>query len=289
MSKRVDVGDGEGRGFVVCVDSGGDEAVTRVERAPARRDDCDERLRVYVGARELPMSPLAVIAAAALREGHRSTFELGVTALTALRGDDGRVTVPLPAPVLGPREIEARAAVAASLGLREGDLDPELPITAGSCGTSSLLVPAALHAVGDASFSPDAFRAVIEKARVLGALVFGLDGDVIVARWLALDTPPLADPGATMATACAAVLLARAGRLPIAVVTAEHGDAFGSSSDTQPVAIHGAAPAGDVSTVYRARARHWTPAGRSARVEVTVRGAGRRDGDVAVSALARVG
>lgn len=289
MSARVNVGDGDGRPLVVCVDNDGDEAVTRVQRGRARRDDCDERLRVYVGERELPLSPLAAMAAAAMREAPRTTFEQGVTALTALRGDDGRVTVPLPAPVLGLREVEARGDVAEALGLRERDLDPELPVTAGSCGTASLLVPLALHGVGDASFSPEAFRAVIEKARVLGALVFGLDGDVIVARWLALDTPPLADPGATMAVACAAVLLARAGRLPIAVVTHEHEGAFGSSAETRPVGIHGAAPVGDVSTVYRARARHWTPSGRTAQVEVTVRGAGRRDGDVAVSALARVG
>lgn len=292
MISRVTLGDGDGERFAVTINDGPfddtDYRSMRVERYAPRRDDCVERLRVFAGARELPLSALAVMSAAALRESHRSTFELGVTALTAIRHPEGRVTVPLPSPVLGTRPVEARADVARALGLRPTDLSPDLSVTVGSCGTAALLVPVSPDSVFDARFDPDAFGAIVEKARVLGALVFSIDNYNILCRWLAPDTPALADPGATTAIACAAVLLARAEKLPRVRSTTHFADAFGHSRNTAPVSLHGAAPSRESTEGSAVVARHVTPTGPSAGIEIFVRADGRRDGEVTVTALARV-
>lgn len=153
----------------------------------ARREGCAWRVRFVTGGRELPLSAVGAIAAAealATVDHEHIVIETGVTSTELTRGADRRWSMALPPAVVGHLALEDRAAVAASVGLTERDLDDTMPVSPGSCGIGALLVPVRdVAALSRVKMHPDAWLRAVEKAKLLGALVCARDGDVVHTRF----------------------------------------------------------------------------------------------------------
>lgn len=146
------------------------------------------RLRIFTPAQELPMAGHPTIGAAfALARrgrwtGDLATVELSVgpIELTFERDADGRpLRVWMDQGV--PRRLaraEARAEVAAALGLAEDDLDADGPIESWSCGTPFLIVPLRdLDALGRARLTLSALAPWTDPShRAALCVVVGEDG-----------------------------------------------------------------------------------------------------------------
>lgn len=134
---------------------------------PAEEQGTDVRMRIFTPASELPMaghptigSTFALAQAGVISPGaSRFVFGLGIGPVPVdLEWEGSRLRFAWMTqlnPVFGP-PVAQRAAVAAALGLGEGDLAPGLPIQSVSCGVPFLLVPlrdneAVDRAVSDAS------------------------------------------------------------------------------------------------------------------------------------------
>lgn len=161
-----------------------------------RRDDCHRRARVFTPLRELPLSITAAFAAALVTGGLRERFaiEQGVIALEVLRDAEDRMAIAMPRPVFGQIAMPDPDAVARALGLGPESLDPAMPVLAGNAGLLSLLVPVRHRDdLADAAVSPRAWRQVIEKAKVLAALLYTQPAE---GRIDAHIVGPLAGPAA---------------------------------------------------------------------------------------------
>lgn len=191
---------------------------------PPRRDDCELRARIFSPARELPRVAEATLALACLR-GRAVRVEEGVIPALAEPLGDGRYVTEAPPPVLGSLDLDDPARAAAALGLTALELDPALPVRAGSCGPNVLLVPLRDRAALDrAALDPDAWRGAIGKARHLGALALVASGPSapVVTRFF---TPEGEEPGNALGACAAAVLLAAHGRGPLTRFERGEGDA----------------------------------------------------------------
>jgi trans-2,3-dihydro-3-hydroxyanthranilate isomerase len=141
---------------------------------PAEVDGTDVRMRIFTPMREMPMaghptigSTFALAHTGTIRPGSPSfVFGLGVGPIPVdLEWDGSRLRFAWMTqlnPTFAP-PIEARGAIAAAIGLTEGDLVAGLPVQHVSCGVPFLLVPvrsreAVDRAVSDAS----AFRRLRE-------------------------------------------------------------------------------------------------------------------------------
>lgn len=110
---------------------------------PTERADCDVRVRIFTPRAEMPMAGHPTVGTAfVLDRGDRIVFEEGVgpVPVERVRGADGttlwRMSQPRPRFAGG----AAPAEVAAALGLREGDLDPALPLESVATGVPFLCV-----------------------------------------------------------------------------------------------------------------------------------------------------
>lgn len=126
----------------------------------------DVRARFFTPARELPMAGHPSVGTVYTLERHGQfsgkdevTLELGVgpVKMTLERGEDGLKRVWMDQGVPELSGTFDRAAVAAALGLEEGELEPDLPVRLGSAGNPFLLVPvASLAALAGVQVSPTA-------------------------------------------------------------------------------------------------------------------------------------
>jgi trans-2,3-dihydro-3-hydroxyanthranilate isomerase len=145
---------------------------------PAEGAGTDVRMRIFTPATELPMaghptigSTFALAHTGVIRPGApRFVFGLGVGPIPVdLEWEEGRLRFAWMTqlnPTFG-RVIDARGAVAATLGLAEADLLPDLPVQEVTCGVPYLMVPirsreAVDRAVSDAS----AFRRFTESTGI---------------------------------------------------------------------------------------------------------------------------
>ena len=145
---------------------------------PAETAGTDVRMRIFTPANEMPMaghptigSTFALAHTGVIRPGtQRFVFGLGVGPVPVdLEWEGSRLRFAWMTqlnPTFGPA-VEARSAVAAAIGLSEGDLAPNLPIQEVTCGVPFLIVPvksreAVDRAVSDAS----AFRRLTSTAGV---------------------------------------------------------------------------------------------------------------------------
>ena len=181
---------------------------------PPRRDDCDLRARIFTPARELPRAAEATLALALLR-GAAVRVEEGVTRADAWPTGDGRWATAAPPPVLGPRDVEARALAASAVGIDLDALDPDLPVRAASCGPNALLLPVRdLAALQRARLDLDAWQRTVEKARhhAAVALFAPRDGETVYARSLTPGAGVDEERGNGLAACAAANYLRRCGR-----------------------------------------------------------------------------
>lgn len=119
---------------------------------PTETSGTDVRMRIFTPMTELPIaghptigSTFALAHAGVIRPGtSRFVFGLGVGPVPVdLEWDGSRLRFAWMTqlnPTFGP-PIDARAAVAAAIGLETADLVPDLPIQQVSCGLAFLLVP----------------------------------------------------------------------------------------------------------------------------------------------------
>ncbi len=183
---------------------------------PARRDDCEHRLRVLTPQRELPLSAKAALAAAeALSLDHPVTFEQGVIRTVVSRAEtpagEPAWAMPVSRPVLNARPIEDRALAASALGLDAGDLAAGLAVQSASCGWLAVLVPVATRdALSRATIQPALWQQMIEKAKPFCAVAFVPAGDgEVPVRCLAARASD--DRGTGLACASLAAYLVRYG------------------------------------------------------------------------------
>lgn len=126
-------------------------------------DAADVRARYFTPARELPMAGhpsvgtvFALERRGAFADKDEVTLELNVgpVKMTLEREGDALTRVWMDQGVPELRETFDRGAVAAALGLEEGELEPGLPVQLGSAGNPFLLVPvASLAALAKVSVS----------------------------------------------------------------------------------------------------------------------------------------
>ncbi len=136
---------------------------------PARRGDCDVRLRIFTPSREIPMAghPTVGTAYALEQDGvihDRVCFELevGPTPVDRIAGPDGGPIwrMEQPRPRFGPRAPDA-GPVAAALGLDVADLAGDLPLEAVATGLPFLMIPlCSLDALARARIRADAWTAL---------------------------------------------------------------------------------------------------------------------------------
>ncbi len=131
---------------------------------PAESPGTDVRMRIFTPANEMPMaghptigSTFALAEAGVIRPGsERFVFGLGVGPTPVdLEWHGPRLRfawMTQLTPSFGP-EVDAREAVASTLGLQLEDLAPALPVQQVSCGVSFLLVPLRSREVVDRAIS----------------------------------------------------------------------------------------------------------------------------------------
>jgi trans-2,3-dihydro-3-hydroxyanthranilate isomerase len=139
---------------------------------PSTRRDCDYRVRIFTPHSEIPMAGHPTIGTAfVLGHGERVVFEEGVGPILVERASAPsgapiwRMTQPRPR--FGPR-LEDRPAVAAALGLEEGQLEPKLPLCAVATGLPFLMIPLGdLEALARAWLLPDRWNSLGAQAKEL--------------------------------------------------------------------------------------------------------------------------
>lgn len=116
---------------------------------PPQDPSNDYRIRIFTPSKELPMAGHPTIGTAFVLHytrtftGDSLRFEEGVGLVpVSIKGDKNnpRITMQQPLPSFGPR-FDDRAAIAAMLGLAEGDLPQSYPVQVVTCGVPVLIVP----------------------------------------------------------------------------------------------------------------------------------------------------
>lgn len=156
---------------------------------PARRDDCDLRVRSFTATRELPRCVESAMAVAAV-EGRALTLEQGVTATRVAPADGEGWRVDTPPVVVGTQDLDDPGLAARALGLRADELSGRFPVRAVSCGPNVLVVPLRSERGYDhLRWDEEAWRALIGKARHEGVVAYSqtcLPGTV-TARYFSVE------------------------------------------------------------------------------------------------------
>ncbi|HVP30137.1 MAG TPA: PhzF family phenazine biosynthesis protein [Myxococcota bacterium] len=184
------------------------------------RSDCDFRVRIFTPRAEMPMAGHPTVGTAfVLGAGERMVFQEGIGPIPVEKGrtPEGAPmwTMTQPPPRFGGR-FDDRTAVAASVGLRPGDLSTALPLEVVATGPPFLMVPVKdLDALKRARQRPELWEPLVSaEPAVLPYLFVQTGASSVRARMFAASHGIVEDPATGAAAGPLAAYLVDHGVIP---------------------------------------------------------------------------